>query len=109
MYVDYAYYVSQYNGSLSEEEFIKAERWSEAYIRELTYIRGDIFASDLDMIRDAVCAGAEVYASYRRKQESNNGMQIKSESTDGYSVTYVNEQTDGQTLEELMQKKHMKQ
>lgn len=105
MYVDYAYYVSQYNGSLSEEEFIKAERWSEAYIRELTYIRGDIFASDLDMIRDAVCAGAEVYASYRRKQESNNGMQIKSESTDGYSVTYVNEQTDGQTLEELMQKK----
>ena len=105
MYVDYAYYLSQYNGSLSEEEFIKAERWSEAYIRELTYIRGDIFASDLDMIRDAVCAGAEVYASYRRKQESNNGMQIKSESTDGYSVTYVNEQTDGQTLEELMQKK----
>lgn len=48
--------------------------------------------------------GAEVYASYRKKQESN-GMQIKSESTDGYSVTYVNEQTDGQTLEELMQKK----
>ena len=64
----------------------------------------DIFTSDLDMIRDAVCAGAEVYASYRKKQESN-GMQIKSESTDGYSVTYVNEQTDGQTLEELMQKK----
>ena len=105
MYVTYSYYKEQYAGSLPEEEFIKAERWSEAYIRNLTYIRGDIFASDLDMIRDAVCAGAEVYASYRRKQESNNGMQIKSESTDGYSVTYVNEQTDGQTLEELMQKK----
>ena len=105
MYVTYSYYKEQYVGSLPEEEFIKAERWSEAYIRNLTYIHGDIFASDLDMLRDAVCAGAEVYASYRRKQESNNGMQIKSESTDGYSVTYVNEQTDGQTLEELMQKK----
>ena len=105
MYVTYLYYKDQYAGSLPEEEFIKAERWSETYIRNLTYIRGDIFASHLDMIRDAVCAGAEVYASYRKKQESNNGMQIKSESTDGYSVTYVNEQTDGQTLEELMQKK----
>ena len=105
MYVTYLYYKDQYAGSLPEEEFIKAERWSEAYIRNLTYIRGDIFASDFDMIRDAVRAGAEVYASYRKKQESNNGMQIKSESTDGYSVTYVNEQTDGQTLEELIQKK----
>lgn len=104
MYVDYAYYISQYNGSLSEEEFIKAERWSEAYIRELTYVRGDIFLTDLDMVRDAVCAGAEIYASYKKKQESDK-RSIKSESTDGYSVTYVNEQVDGQTAEELMKKK----
>lgn len=104
MYVDYAYYISQYNGSLSEEEFIKAERWSEAYIRELTYVRGDIFLTNLDMVRDAVCAGAEIYASYKKKQESDE-RSIKSESTDGYSVTYVNEQVDGQTAEELMKKK----
>lgn len=46
MYVTYSYYKEQYVGSLPEEEFIKAERWSEAYIRNLTYIHGDIFASD---------------------------------------------------------------
>ena len=40
MYVTYQYYKEEYAGSLPEEEFIKAERWSEAYIRNLTYIRG---------------------------------------------------------------------
>lgn len=30
---------------------------------------------------------------------------VKSENSDGYSVTYVTEQTDGQTAEELLRKK----
>lgn len=56
-----------------------------------------------DMVKDAVCAVADVYCSYDQKQASA-GM-VKSENNDGYSVTYVTEQTDGQTAEEVLRKK----
>ena len=55
------------------------------------------------MVKDAVCAVADVYCSYDQKQASA-GM-VKSENNDGYSVTYVTEQTDGQTTEEVLRKK----
>lgn len=55
------------------------------------------------MVKDAVCAVADVYCSYDQKQASA-GM-VKSENNDGYSVTYVTEQTDGQTAEEVLRKK----
>ena len=42
MYVDYGYYAEQYGGGITEKEFPSAERKAEAYIRKLTYIRGNI-------------------------------------------------------------------
>ena len=104
MYVDYAYYASEYGGEIiPEKKFSGYERLAEAYIRKITYVRGDIFSTESDMVKDAVCAVADVYCSYDQKQASA-GM-VKSENNDGYSVTYVTEQTDGQTAEEVLRKK----
>ena len=79
------------------------ERRAKAYIRQLTYVRGDIFALENDTVKDAVCAAAEVYYQYETNRKTAGT--IKSENTDGYSVTYVTEQTDGKTAEELLKKK----
>lgn len=104
MYVDYAYYAEKYGGEkISENKFKGYERRAEAYIRKLTYVRGDIFSTENEAVKDAVCAVSDVYFVYDRDQ-TETGV-VKSENNDGYSVTYVTEQTDGQTLEDLIRKK----
>lgn len=109
MYVDYNYYVTQYGGNMSEEDYPAVERKAEAYIRYLTHLNGDIFAYDHDMVRDAVCAVADVYYAdaVQRAAQAAEGRQgaVKSESNDGYSVTYVVEQQDGQTAESALRQK----
>ena len=56
------------------------------------------------MVKDAVCAAVDVYAAFHKSQENGSG-KIRSENNDGYIVSYVVEQTDGQTDEELLRKK----
>lgn len=102
MYVDYEYYADQYGGGISEKEFPSAERKAEAYIGKLTYIRGDIFATESGAVKDAVCAVADVYQFCEEKKRTGT---VKSENNDGYSVSYAVEQSDGQTVEELIRKK----
>lgn len=105
MYVDPFYYSSEYGGELIPlEKFAKAEKKAEAYIRHLTYMHGDIFACENDTVKDAVCAVAEIYYSCDLKNQQGNGS-VKSENTDGYSVTYVNEQVDGETAEAVASRK----
>ena len=100
MYVTYEYYAEEYGGSLIEEKaFSVMERRAKAYIRQLTYVHGDIFELENDAVKDAVCAAAEVYYQYETNRKTAGT--IKSENTDGYSVTYVTEQADGKTVEEL--------
>lgn len=102
MYADYSYYADHYGGDIPERKYPSAERRAEAYIRKLTYVRGDIFAVENTAVKDAVCAVADVYYSCKKKQEAGT---VKSESNDGYSVSYAVEQADGQTMEELIRKK----
>ena len=105
MQITYGYYVDEYGGkTIPEQGFRKAEKQAEAYIRHLTYVKGDIFAAENDMVKDAVCAAAEVYYKYNAQQQSGVPL-VKSENNDGYSVTYVTEQTDGKTAEEMVKKK----
>lgn len=107
MYVDYAYYAQEYAGEkIPEEKFNGYERRAEAYIRKLTYVRGDIFAVESNSVKDAVCAVADVYCAYDLKLGESGA--LKSENNDGYSVTYVTEQMEGQTVEELIRKKAYK-
>lgn len=108
MYVDYGYYWVDYGGKMPEEAFPAAERKAEAYIRYLTHLNGDIFSLPNDMVKDAVCAAADVYyaAEQEREQrvEGKAGL-VQSENNDGYSVSYVVEQTDGRTAEEVVRRK----
>lgn len=105
MQVTYGYYADEYGGNIiPEDEFKKAEKQATAYIRRLTYVSGDIFAVKNDAVNDAVCAAAEVYYKYNTQQKTGASL-VKSENNDGYSVTYVTEQTDGKTAEEVAAKK----
>ena len=71
MQITYGYYVDEYGGrTIPEQDFRKAERQAEAYIRHLTYVKGDIFAVENDVVKDAVCAAAEVYYKYNAQQQS---------------------------------------
>ncbi len=103
MYVDYQYYRGEYGGNqILEKDFTACVRKAEAYVRQLTYVRGNIFAIKNDVVKDAVCAVAEVYHSFENGKAKGN---VKSENNDGYSVTFASEQVDGQTQEELIRKK----
>ena len=109
MYVDYCYYRNEYAGKMPEEFYTAAARQAESYIRYLTHLNGDIFSIDNDMVRDAVCAVADVYYEdmVQRASRAAEGRQgaVKSESNDGYSVTYVVEQQDGQTADATLRRK----
>ena len=91
-YVSYEFYSQTFGTMIPEADFSKAETKAEAAISYLTYVNGDIFAVENDNVKLAVCAAAEVIYN-------------KSESNDGYSVTYVTEAQDGQTAEEALRKK----
>lgn len=85
MYADYSYYQNNWAGTLIpaqsfEEYSLKAERLvrfvTQRRIKEIT-----------NEVKNAVCAAAE--ASYEiRKSVENIPHGIKSENTDGYSVTF---------------------
>lgn len=101
MYTDYEYYRTAYGGAMKETDFNAAERKSEAVIRYYTYLQGDIFteldAKYEDALKMACCAGAEAIAARTAKTESGAAAAkaaIKSEDTDGYSVTYATGESD---------------
>ncbi len=98
MHVDFAYYCGTYGGTLlGEADFPAAVREAEDYIRCLTYVNGDIFAdtAQADAVKGAVCAAAEACHAARREQEQ--GGNLKSESKDGLSVSFVVSRKDGET------------
>lgn len=109
MYVTYEFYSQFFGSSIPEEDFGKIEAKAEAVISYLTYVNGDIFAKEDNRVKLAVCAAADVIYSNEKQVSAASGSSgtagIKSESNDGYSVTYVTEATDGQTAEELLRRK----
>ena len=107
MSVSYEFYSQTFGGNIPAADFPKVEAKAEALIGYLTYINGDIFAKADDRVKLAVCVAAEV-VYYQNAQTSATGHQaagVKSESNDGYAVTYVTEAQDGVTAEEFLRKK----
>lgn len=105
MYVDYAYYSGIYKGSLlTSDGFTAAAREAESYIRYLTYLNGDIFAdgAHADVVKDAVCAAADAW--YAAKREQEQGGNLKSESKDGMSVSFVVSRKDGETVDQYVKR-----
>lgn len=101
-YVSYEFYSQNFGNTIPEADFSKAETKAEAAISYLTYVNDDIFAVENANVKLAVCAAAEVI--YNNEQQTSTAGK-KSESNDGYSVTYVTEAQDGQTAEEALRKK----
>lgn len=104
MYADYSYYQETFGGTMPEAAYAAAERKAEACISYLTYLNGDIFATEDDRVKQAVCTAADVIQEDSQKRASGSAG-LKSESNDGYSVSYVTEQQDGQTVEEALRRK----
>ena len=104
MYVSYDYYSQTFGGQLSEDDFKRAEAKTGAIISYLTYLNGDIFAAENDRVKLAVCAAAET-VHYQTDAAGTLAAGVRSETNDGYSVTYVAEAQDGQTAEMLLRKK----
>ena len=105
MFVDFKYYADVYGGVfLGEREFLTAEQEAENYIRYLTYMNGDIFAdtAQTDAVKGAVCAAAE--AGYAANLEQEQGGNLKSESRDGLSVSFVAVRKDGETVDQYVKR-----
>lgn len=105
MHVDFAYYTAGYGGTaLTETDFPSAVREAENYIRYLTYPKGDIFAdtAQADAIKGAVCAAADAY--YMAVRETAEGGNVKSESKDGFSVSFVVTRKDGETADDYVKR-----
>lgn len=101
MHVDFAYYADNYGGTmLTEGTFQKAGQEAETYIRYLTYANGDIFADkeQADAVKGAVCAAAEAY--HGAEMEQKRGGNLKSESKDGLSTSFVVARKDGETADQ---------
>lgn len=107
MYVNYDFYSQTFGTTIPEADFTKAEAKAEAAISYLTYVNGDVFAKEDNRVKLAVCAAAEAIYFNEQQTSAAGGSAAgkKSESNDGYSVTYVTEAQDGQTAEEALRKK----
>lgn len=105
MYVSYEFYSQVYGAVIPEADFPKVEAKAEAVISYLTYFNGNIFAEEDNRMKLAVCAAAEVIFNSKQNNGTSGSAGVKSESNDGYSVTYVTEAQDGQTAEAALRKK----
>lgn len=84
-YASYNYYIGEYKGSLSEEEFNRFSRKASAYIDTITFNRASGAMSGIfaDRIKEACCGIVDVM------MKNENGGGVASETNDGISVTYV--------------------
>lgn len=111
MYVDYTFYTGTYGGTMSEQDFARYEPRAEAYIRYFLFSKASIMEQEPVIgLQMAVCAVSDVLYGYytakaSRTAQGGSGAAVKSESNDGYSVTYAVEQADGETEETYLRKK----
>ena len=100
-YADLAFYMTEYGGNIiPNEQFQRVITRASTDIEAITFSRVD--ENNIpEEVKAAACAVAEVIY----KAESSTEGEKKSENTDGYSVTYVTEQTDGEIKEVILRKK----
>lgn len=101
VYADYIFYTEKYSGELNENEFNRHALSVSQYIRNLTFGKADKYEGE--ELKYAVCEAVDVL--YYVTQKNSAGGEKKSENTDGYSISYVVQGKDGETLEELSNRK----
>ena len=91
MYAEYDYYINSWVGTLIPASEFK--RYSSKAERLVKFVTQHRITEVTDEVKNAVCAAAE--ASYEiRSSVANIPQGVKSENTDGYSVTYKDYDTD---------------
>lgn len=101
-YADYSFYHEQYHGEMEELDF---QRWiisSTQFIRYATMGRSDSYTGD--ELKYAACEVADIYHELSEAPSGPSGLK-KSESNDGYSVSFVVEGKDGETREAYIGRK----
>ena len=101
-YADYKFYKENTNGKLDEKSFKQEITEASYFLQYITLGKSD--KSDVDNLKYAACAIAEMYAKEKAWYDSG-ASRTKSENTDGYSVTYTTELKDGEVLEDLLARK----
>lgn len=110
MYVNYEYYANDYQGSLDEKEFSKAAPRAEAYIRYFLFRNAGVLGTaPFPELQNAICAaadavGAAMKSSDAARENGSSGAVVRSESNDGYSVTYAAMQRDGESEDAYMRR-----
>lgn len=102
-YADYTFYADIYHGEMEEADFERYALSASQYIRAMTYNRSD--DCEGDELKYAVCESSDVLYELDQKMGAGSSGEKKSESTDGYSVSYVVEGKDGETVLELAGRK----
>lgn len=103
-YATYEYYRDKYGGEMMLENFSKAIAKAGQYIDSFTF--GRITEEDMETYPSlpvCACEMAEIIC----RMSGNDGMarEVKSENTDGFSVTYVTESMDGMLAEDTLKRK----
>lgn len=101
-YADYEFYTGKAHGKLERDRFEEEVLEASFFLRYLTFGKSERVQPE--ELKYAVCAVAEMYAKEKQKADAGGGGK-KSENIDGYSVSYVSEQKDGETLEDLLNRK----
>lgn len=105
-YADYEFYINEFHGKMSLEAFEAAVIPASAYIRRATLGRSE--GCCCEELKYACSAVSDAYNDIFNVSEESGAHStkgIKSENTDGYSVTYVTEFADGTTKEEAFRSK----
>lgn len=101
VYANYEFYSDDYSGvKIEPDDFSAAALHATQYIKYITLGRSDSY--DGDELKYATCEIAEVYAELFALRSGN---EIKSENTDGYSVSYVTQGKDGESREDLFRRR----
>ena len=99
LYATYEYYTDSYKGeSLSPGDFDRHAKWATALVDQMTFGRIKDLPEVPDCVRDAVCCAAEHRYSYQSKSDQ----ELKSESNDGYSVSYADAGKKSDFMENVM-------
>ena len=101
VYANFRYYETKYFGtSVPEEEFSRIVKKASQYIDHFTFGRiTEENMGEYPTLPDCACDMCDAIFMAQKNKEK------KSENTDGYSVTYVTEGVDGETLERMLEKK----
>lgn len=98
----YNYYTDHYGGCMiPENEISYVIKKAEMYLHSFTFNQLEGQPYD-NIVKNCLCDMAE--AIYKVEKQGDESIK-KSESTDGYSVSYVTEIADGQNPQEVLRKK----